>query len=423
MRFLRKLIALVVLVAVCLLAYEVKDIYKDAGKNIDEQGTSTKNESSTNENSDDEKTDDKHIVDSDGLSLLVLGENFMHDSVIQSGKQSDGSYNYDYIFEGIKSYIDNSDLNIINQGSVIGGNSLGVSGYPSFNAPEEICTAMQKAGIDVALMANSRINSMGTAAIRNCLNIWSEKAPNVNIAGINDSKENAQDILVVEVNGIRVAILNYTYNVNEAISVEDLYMVDFLCTVNETTGAVIENQLSAKVIDDIKRAEKTSDFVIVCPYWGEEYSYEVSSLQKEMAKQMTEAGADLIIGTHPHYLEDVEWITSDNGNKSLCYYSLGNYISSQNYTGAMLGGLASVKLKVDNGVVVIDEVNTGLIPVVTQYTFDGSEPANVVGVIPYSEYTEELANEHGIKERGSVSFSKSELQYILNTYIDSKFIK
>ncbi len=418
MKFLKRLIGLLVLVVVCLIVYEIRDRSKDTSKNINEQETSTKGENSTNTNSQDNRT-----IDSDGLTLLVLGENFMHDSVIASGKQPDGSYNYDYIFEGIKSYIDEADLAIINQGSVIGGDSLGVSGYPSFNAPEEICSAIQKAGIEVTLMANSRINSMGTDAISNCLSIWNEKAPSVKVAGINASKEAAEDILVVESNGIRVAILNYTYNVNEALPLEKSYMVNFLSIVNESTGAVLENQLSSKVLDDISRAKKVSDFVVVFPYWGEEYSYEISSTQKDMAKQMTEAGANLIIGTHPHYLENVEWVESENGNKALCYYSLGNFISSQNYTGAMLGGLASVTLKVENGKVLIDEENTGLIPVVTHYTFDGSEPAHLVGVIPYSEYTQELANGHGIKERGSVSFTKSELQYILNTYIDNKFLK
>ena len=107
----------------------------------------------------------------------------------------------------------------------------------------------------------------------------------------------------------------------------------------------------------------------------------------------------------------------------MCYYSLGNLISSQNYTGAMLGGLAKVTLAIRDGQVVIDEEKTGLVPIVTQYTYSGTgDLADMVGVIPYSQYTDELAAEHGISERGGVNFKKSELQYILDTFIDKKYI-
>lgn len=367
--------------------------------------------------------DNPVLKDGTEVTILATGDNFMHESVIESGRQPDGTYNYDYIFEGIKEYIDDADLAVINQASVIGGNTLGVSGYPTFNAPEEICDAVKKAGFDVTLMASNRVNSMGTDAIKNCIDIWKERADNINVLGIKKDKEDT-DYTVITVNGVKIALLNYTYGVNTPLKPEELYMVNFLGAVNEATGEVSDTILSSKVIGQIENASQSADFVVVFPCWGSEYEYVSNDIQEQFAKQMVEAGADLIIGTHPHYLQSVEWIESENGNKGLCYYSLGNLISSQNYTGAMLGGLAKVTLTVQDGQVAISEEKTELIPVVTQYTYSGTgDLADMVGVIPYSEYTDEMAAAHGISERGGVDFKKSELQYILNTFIDEKYIK
>lgn len=390
----------------------------DSGAADGQTGTQTNGE----EQPDDIENGKGTFAEGAGLTIVATGDNFMHDSVIQSGLQSDGSYNYDYIFEGIQKYLDEADICVLNQASVIGGNSLGVAGYPDFNAPEEICTAVEKAGFDAVLMASNRVNSMGSDAIRNCIDIWQEKAPDIKVLGIR-KEEDDTDITVISVNGIKVALLNYTYGLNTAMSPEDIYMVSFLGAVNETDGSVSENILSAKVIADIERAEEQADFVVVFPCWGSEYEYKAGDIQRDFAGEMVEAGADLIIGTHPHYLQSVEWIESENGNRGLCYYSLGNLISSQNYAGAMLGGLARVRLTVKDGSLIIDESSTGLIPVVTQYTYCGEgELADMVGIVPYSQYTEELAAAHGISGRGGVSFTKSELQYILDTYIDRKFI-
>lgn len=411
--------ALIVLILAVLMVaiWEIREI-NISGEN-DKVSDIDNTQLSDKENN---KTDEAVKKEGTKLTLIATGDNFMHDSVIESGKQPDGTYNYDYIFKGIKKYLDEADIAVINQASVIGGNELGVAGYPDFNAPEEICDAIKNAGFDVVLMASNRVNSMGTGAIASCIDIWKERAEDIKVLGI--KKEEADsDYAIIEVKGIKIAMLNYTYGLNTGISADKMYMVNTLGACNEVTGEVSQTILSSKVLNQIKTADEAVDFVIVFPCWGNEYEYVPSDIQTRFAEQMIEAGADLIIGTHPHYLEKVEQITADNGNMGLCYYSLGNLISSQNYTGSMLGGLAKVTLAVENGRVVIDEDNTGLIPVVTHYTYSGvGDLADMKGVIPFSEYTKELAEEHGISERGGVDFSLSELQYILNTFIDEKYI-
>lgn len=416
---------IVLLLAVFFVAlWQIKEIGTDRDSSSENNTENKDNTQVADNDKDNENKDvsDVKLKEGTKVTLVATGDNFMHDSVIESGKQSDGTYNYDYIFEGIKRYLDEADISVVNQASVIGGNELGVSGYPDFNAPEEICDAIAKAGFDVVLMASNRVNSMGTDAISNCIDIWKERASNIKVLGIKKD-ETDSDYAIVEVNGIRIAMLNYTYGLNAGIASDKAYMVNYLGAYNEATGEISQSILSSKVINQIKTADEAADFVIVFPCWGSEYEYVPNDIQKNFAKQMVEAGADLIIGTHPHYLESVEWVGADNGNEGLCYYSLGNLISSQNYTGAMLGGLAKVTLVVKDGKVTIDDEATGLVPVVTQYTYGGTgELADMVGVIPYSEYTEELAGEHGITERGGVNFTISELQYILNTFIDKKYI-
>ena len=92
----------------------------------------------------------------------------------------------------------------------------------------------------------------------------------------------------------------------------------------------MDKQHKEKVKSDIERAEKEADFTIVLPHWGQEYVQpEPIKEQVQWAKLMVEAGADLIIGTHPHVCEKIQWIKTDTGNKALCYYSLGNYTSGQ----------------------------------------------------------------------------------------------
>lgn len=418
MRIIRKGLKLVFLTMIC-----IPFVYILLGSEKTSKNTITVETEEVTKEIDTDIENNNKIEDST-ITIVVTGENFMHDSVIESGKQSDGTYNYDYLFAQLKDIIENADISVLNQGSVIGGNELGVSGYPEFNAPEEVCDATKSAGFDVVLMANNRINTMGTDAIYNCLNIWDKKAENIAVLGINQNEAQYDSIKIIERNGIRFALLNYTYNISTPINDENkYYMVDFLNQRDESTGNIIKDQIADKVLSDINKASEMADYVLVFPYWGIEYDYEKNDLQEKFAKEMIQAGADIIIGSHPHFLQNVEKLTSENGNTGLCYYSLGNYISSQNYDGAMLGGLAKITLNVTDGEITIDENSTGLIPVVTHYTYDGtSELADVKGVYLLKDYTPEMALEHGIIKRGGVEFSKGLLDYIVNQYIDEKYV-
>ena len=132
-----------------------------------------------------------------------------------------------------------------------------------------------------------------------------------------------------------------------------------------------------------------------------------SSYQEKFAEQMTEAGADLIIGTHPHVVQPVKWVSSENGNRALCFYSLGNYVSTQKKGLTMLEAMAWVTFHVTEDGVTISDKNTGVIPMVCQYT---SGPVRFENVYTLEDYTEELAASHGIHSYGGVNLKLSDLQ-------------
>ena len=161
--------------------------------------------------------------------------------------------------------------------------------------------------------------------------------------------------------------------------------------VNLMTKGVSEK----RVIADIKKAEEIADFTIVCPHWGTEYSLTVTSTQKHWTKIFLENGVDLVLGAHPHVIEPIEWVTDDNGNKMLVYYSLGNYVNGTSSTKGnlaqrMVGGIADVTIGRDeNGEVVILE--NDVVPIVCHMA-----EGDAYTVYYLKDYTEKLAKENRI---------------------------
>lgn len=340
------------------------------------------------------------------ITLMALGDNLMHMGIVNTGKQSDGTYDYSFLFQGMTEYLEAADLKVINQETILGGNELGFSGYPYFNSPTEVGDAIAAAGFNVVLQATNHAADQGINGIYNCVDYW-KKYPQILQAGIN-GEENSPSIPLVTIKDITFAILNYTYGPNmETLPSKIKGHLNMLCAYNESSGAIDFTSLNPQVTEDIRQARQIADIVIVFPHWGTEYQNKPSSYQKAFAEQMTEAGADLIIGTHPHVPQPIEWITSENGNRALCYYSLGNYASTQKQALCMLEEMAWVTFHVTEDGVSIQEENTGALPLVCHYK---SGPVRLERIYPLEEYTEELAGRHGIRSYGGVVLYLSDLQ-------------
>ncbi len=312
------------------------------------------------------------------ISLIMVGDILLHTPVAESALQADGSYDFDAIFANVCDEIQAADVALVNQEVIVGGTQLGVTGYPSFNAPYELGDALVETGFDVVLHATNHTLDKGKKGVESCLAFWETNYPNMAVLGMHGSEEDQQEIYVYEQDGIRIAILNYTYGTN-GIPLPDFmpYAVDLL-----------EKE---RVVADLQRAEKIADFTIVCPHWGTEYQLEESAEQTQWAELFHEYGADLVIGTHPHVIQPVKWI-----DDTLVYYSLGNFVNWTSSEGdgianRMVGGMAQVDItRNEAGEVVISDYE--MIPLVC-HVQDGT---NNVSVYFMDEYTEELASQNEI---------------------------
>ncbi len=343
------------------------------------------------------------------ITLMALGDNLMHMGIVNTGRQADGTYDYSFLFDGIRDLLPAADIKIINQETILGGNERGFSGFPHFNSPTQVGDAIASAGFNVVLHASNHSADQGLGGLTSCAAFWSDAYPDILVTGISaDASETVSPLPVLLIGDISFAILNYTYGPNMETLPSDLMgHLNMLCAYDESTGRIDFTALNPQVTEDIRAAKKLADIVIVCPHWGTEYQSSPSSYQQKFAMEMAEAGADLIIGTHPHVPQPVEWITASNGNTTLCYYSLGNYVSTQKNALCMLEEMAWVTFHVTENGISISREKTGVLPLVCHYK---SGPVRLESVYLLEDYTEELAASHGIHSYGGVKLQLSDLQ-------------
>lgn len=333
------------------------------------------------------------------VTLVMVGDILLHTPLAETGELEDGGYDFRALFANMREDISGADLALVNQEVILGGAELGVSGYPRFNAPYELGDALADAGFDVILHATNHALDKGQKGLLNCLAFWEEHYPEKAVLGIHGSLEDSEEIYIYEQDGIRIAVLNYTYGTNGIALPKDMpYAVDLLDR--------------ERVAADLARAEELADFTVVCPHWGTEYKLTQSKEQEKWTVFFAENGADLIIGTHPHVIEPVYWMMRDEeGNwihaeadagqagpedGVLVYYSLGNFCNwtsgtKKGVANRMVGGMAQVTVgRNEEGEVSIADWSVKPLVCHLERGFGG------VTVYPLEEYTEELAERNEI---------------------------
>ena len=332
------------------------------------------------------------------VTIVMVGDMLMHTAVNDSGKQEDGSYNYDHLFTNVQTKIQEADLALCNQEVIISGRDAGLKGYPRFNSAYELGDSLVKAGFDVVLHATNHAMDMGREGLLRCVSFWEETYPWMDVVGIYDDEASAGEICIREVEGIRIAILNYTYGTNGIALPKDMpYAVDLWD----------EDAIRA----DIALAREQADFIIVCPHWGTEYVFEETKKQKKWAQFLADEGVDLCIGTHPHVIEPVKWVTGKDGNEMLVYYSIGNFINATSGTASgvssrMLGAMAQVTITMEENQCEIKEYDA--LPLVAHV-----EKKGPISTYFLQDYTEELAQKHYMTKVDPDNFS---LTYLWELY-------
>lgn len=319
------------------------------------------------------------------VSLVAVGDNLIHNTLIAAGQNEDGTEDYRSFYENIKRDISAADIAVINQETILGGEEFEYTGYPTFNTPWAVGDAAIDAGFDIFTCATNHSLDKGFKGIQQeCLFFDNHKE--VVHVGTNDSKEDYDNIIYYQKNNINIALLNYTYGTNGIPIPEDkpwcVNMMD-----------------KDKITADVKEARANADVVIVFPHWGTENSSTVSSYQQDYVKLFSELGVDIVIGCHPHVLQPVEWYENQTtGKKMLVYYSLGNFISHQTSIDQLCGGMAKIEIEKNKDGISITAAS--LVPVVCWYTETGDGKYSF-SVYKLSDYTDELASSHKQKGKGA----------------------
>lgn len=366
---------------------------QDPGYPIDVDG-----QAPTNQVQADTEVVTEEVFKPTSAKLVAVGDNLMHRSCTLSAKNADGTYDFTKHFANMADIFKAADLAVISQDTVLGGIELGATSTETgiFNTAVELADGMVDAGINVVLAANNHIMDEGSAGLNTMMSYFSTKYPNITLLGVNNSREAKDEPVYVETNNIKIAMINYSYGSNQ--------------TADLDASPYLLNQYDEDWLADIlKQAREEADFIIAFPFWGEQNSMDYTQEQERQAQFLADNGVDLIIGSYPHVVEPVKWITAENGDRTLVYYSLGNFQSIQNTVENMLGGQANITISKEEDGTHISDYSLDF--VVTHYEQrESSEYYDIVTTYPLADYTSDLAARHGMSVSGNDEFDLASLQ-------------
>jgi len=265
-------------------------------------------------------------------TMAVAGDITAHVPQIEQAHLGEGEYDFTPSFEIIAPYIQQADLAVGDLETSQAGPDIsfwgysGYTGYPLFNAPQELSVALAEAGFDALTIANNHTLDRGYDGLMETLS--HVRSLEIETFGAYKSWEERNDPLIIEHDGIEIAFIAYTYGLNGIpIPEGHEYCVNKTANFDDITP----------IVEDIQAARDSgADLVAVFPHWGEMYVTEPQPQRlRQVAEELAAAGADLILGSHPHTLQPIEWFFNkeDDGPEraTLAIYSLGNFISNQHY--------------------------------------------------------------------------------------------
>jgi len=247
------------------------------------------------------------------FTILATGDVMTHGDNLKSAYNTEtGNYSFDENYIHVKKIIEKADFALCNLETVTAGEESGYTSYPLFNTPAAILDGLKFAGFNALVTANNHSLDRGEAGILNTLSEIKKRE----MLSIGTYSEKNTNYLTIDIKGIQVSILAYTQHLNGNLPMlsEDKYFM-----VNQMD--------KGKITDDIKAASLHSDLVLVYLHWGNEYTRGTEDWQPAYAYDLIEAGADVILGTHPHVVRPDE-VVLHNGEAKYIIYSMGNFISN-----------------------------------------------------------------------------------------------
>ena len=264
--------------------------------------------------------------------LCFVGDLMCHSTQFNYAKVDADSFDFTGVFREVKSYLSEADLTIGNLETVIAGKENGYSGYPYFNAPDDFVYALKDAGLDLLITANNHALDQGWDGVKRTIDVINENK--IHRTGTFTSQEDQDSIRIFQINSIKIAILAYSENTNGV-------------SIPKEKNFIINLIDEEKIKQDILLARnKNVDLVLVHLHYGPEYNREPSDYQKEIVRKIIEAGADIIIGGHPHVIQPFEYFQTNNTklDSGFVAYSLGNFISNQRWRYSDAGVILNIQI-------------------------------------------------------------------------------
>lgn len=271
----------------------------------------------------------EHVVAT--ASIASQGDLLMHGGVIRSGAQGDGTYDFESVFRYVKEYVSGYDLALANLETTFGGDANPYQGWPLFNVPDAFGDSIVEAGYDLLLTSNNHCYDTLMAGFKRTIEVSRDKGLMVLGSRLTEEEPN---YAVVDLNGIQVGMVSYTYttsmsggkpSLNGNSPVENPALVNYFSYTNL-------DKFYSEMTDILEKmksegAEATMLFI----HWGTEYEIVENNYQDTIAQKVCDLGVDVIVGGHPHVVQPVQLLSSavDPEHKTVCIYSLGNAVSNQ----------------------------------------------------------------------------------------------
>ena len=342
------------------------------------------------------------------VSLVACGDNLIHERLYEqaAARSADGTYNFGYLYQGVSPFIKEHDAAWIDVETLI-NDVYEPSGYPVFSTPGADGQSLIDAGFNVFSLSNNHVYDYLGDGIQATLDFWNTKRDQGIITTGLWTPGDYSNIPILEKNGYKIAFLTYTEVTNNDEPAD-------------TPERVIYMSETDTIQQQIAQARQSADAVVVSCHWGVEDSHDVTDEQRAAAQNIADWGADVIIGDHPHVIQDGQWIQASDGRQVFCVYSLGNLVSTQEQPDELIGVMLDCTLSFTdngNGTKTCTIQNPRLIPTVTDYGEGGTNSHTVL----FSDYTEEQADAHGIRENNP-EFSLEYIKGVLETNISGDFL-
>lgn len=316
--------AAVLIAVIALVAFAVNALFKIGGKSGDTGSKSNSNSSSAVSS---EKTPET------SATVISTGDIMVHSTQLTGAKTQSGDYDFTAFFKEAEPYFKAADLAVANLEVTFGGTESGqYSGYPVFNTPDSLADAIKSSGLNFIITSNNHAYDTGLYGLKRTAQVLKQRG--IEFTGTRETEQDPSYV-IKEINGIKIGIANFTYEtsgqtpgrkyLNGAIIAEAANNL-----INSFSYTNIDEFYTnaANIINEMKSGG--ADYILFYMHWGNEYKTSPDTWQKTIAQRLSNLGVNMIIGSHPHVIQPLELIRSEDGeNTTVCIYSMGNCVSNQ----------------------------------------------------------------------------------------------